>query len=183
MASKFFSLAVRPTSRRAGTTDELSGCDRRTVGTGNEAKRERDMREYPFWARGADYIEIMRFAAPRKILRNSPAALPLAQLIVAKKICSALRFTFRQIKPLATTQVERRLAFSPVTFPATASSPSSAASFPKVYYRRRMMSAQIGNTHCILLYADPNFITPDSLASMRITARCITGRNDFIAGN
>ena len=146
MASKFFSLAVRPTSRRAGTTDELSGCDRRTVGTGNEAKRERDMREYPFWARGADYIEIMRFAAPRKILRNSPAALPLAQLIVAKKICSALRFTFRQIKPLATTQVERRLAFSPVTFPATASSPSSAASFPKVYYRRRMLSAQIGNT-------------------------------------
>ena len=79
MDSNFFRIAVRPTSRRAGTTDELSGCDRRTAGTGNEAKRERDMREYPFWARGADYIEIMRFAAPRKILRDSPAALPLAQ--------------------------------------------------------------------------------------------------------
>jgi hypothetical protein len=38
----------------------------------NEAKRVRDMRKYPFWARFADCFEILRFIAPRKILRDSP---------------------------------------------------------------------------------------------------------------
>ena len=38
----------------------------------HEAKRVRDMRKYPFWARGAVCIETVRFHAPRKILRDSP---------------------------------------------------------------------------------------------------------------
>ena len=40
----------------------------------HEAKRVRDMRKYPFWARGAGCIGTMRSIAPRKILRDSPAA-------------------------------------------------------------------------------------------------------------
>ena len=42
------------------------------VGAIGEAKRVRDMRKYPFWARFADCFEILRFIAPRKILRDSP---------------------------------------------------------------------------------------------------------------
>ena len=42
------------------------------VGTGHEAKRVRDMRKYPFWARGAELFEILRIIAPGKILRDSP---------------------------------------------------------------------------------------------------------------
>ena len=42
------------------------------VGAIGEAKRVRDMREYPFWARGAESFEILRSAAPGKILRDSP---------------------------------------------------------------------------------------------------------------
>ena len=38
----------------------------------HEAKRVRDMRKYPFWARGAECIETVLFPAPRKILRDSP---------------------------------------------------------------------------------------------------------------
>ena len=38
----------------------------------HEAKRVRDMRKYPFWARLAQCIEIMLFTAPGKILRDSP---------------------------------------------------------------------------------------------------------------
>ena len=37
-----------------------------------EAKRVRDMRKYPFWARTAQCIETIRFTAPGKILRDSP---------------------------------------------------------------------------------------------------------------
>ena len=42
------------------------------VGAMHEAQRVRDMREYPFWARGAGCFEILRSTAPRKILRDSP---------------------------------------------------------------------------------------------------------------
>ena len=45
----------------------------------HEAKRVRDMRKYPFWARGAGYAETVRSTAPGKIQRDSPAALPRAQ--------------------------------------------------------------------------------------------------------
>ena len=38
----------------------------------HEAKRVRDMRKYPFWARGADCFEILLLPAPGKILRDSP---------------------------------------------------------------------------------------------------------------
>ena len=44
------------------------------VGIISEAKRVRDMREYPFWARYDRYIETVLLSAPRKILRDSPAA-------------------------------------------------------------------------------------------------------------
>ncbi len=42
------------------------------VGAMHEAGRVRDMREYPFWARGAGCIGTVRSTAPRKILRDSP---------------------------------------------------------------------------------------------------------------
>ena len=60
--------------RRAVATDELFASDRRTMGVDNEAKRARDMRKYPFWARGAGWcIETAPLLpAPRKILRDSP---------------------------------------------------------------------------------------------------------------
>ena len=38
----------------------------------HDAKRVRDMREYPFWARCAVYMAAENFVAPRKILRDSP---------------------------------------------------------------------------------------------------------------
>ena len=38
----------------------------------HEAKRVRDMRKYPFWARTAQCLETIRFTAPGKILRDSP---------------------------------------------------------------------------------------------------------------
>ncbi len=38
----------------------------------HEAKRVRDMRKYPFWARTAQSFEIMSDIAPGKILRDSP---------------------------------------------------------------------------------------------------------------
>ena len=38
----------------------------------HEAKRVRDMRKYPFWARTSLYIETLSITAPRKILRDSP---------------------------------------------------------------------------------------------------------------
>jgi hypothetical protein len=123
----------------------------------------------------------MRFTAPRKILRNSPAALPLAQLIVAKKICSDLRFMFRQITILATTQSERRLMLMPLTFRQTAPSSLSGESLKKVCYRRRMLSGQIENDKCNLFWVDPNFISPESLALKYIVKQCITDRDDFIA--
>ena len=45
---------ARSVFRRAVAPDELCVSARRTIGTRNEAKRARDMRKYPFWARGAD---------------------------------------------------------------------------------------------------------------------------------
>ena len=57
----------------------------------HEAKRVRDMRKYPFWARGADSMTAVRVLAPRKILRDSPAALPHAQKKMKR---SARRFVF-----------------------------------------------------------------------------------------
>ena len=63
---------MRPTSgaRALGTSgaDVIAGL----VGTKHEAKRVRDMRKYPFWARSEQVFEIMRYIAPRKILRDSP---------------------------------------------------------------------------------------------------------------
>ena len=78
-------LAVRPTSRRAVTTDALYCCDRRTAGTGNEAKRVRDMREYPFWARYFCSIGTVFLSAPGKILRDSPAACRTPKILGRKK--------------------------------------------------------------------------------------------------
>ena len=68
-----FMIAVRPTSRRAGTRDERRGCDRRAnlLYTRGEA-REGYARVSFLGARGAELFEILRFIAPRKILRDSP---------------------------------------------------------------------------------------------------------------
>ncbi len=65
-------LVARSVYRRAGTMDALSGCVRRSMGAGNEAKRVRDMRKYPFWARSYGCFENVLFSAPGKILRDSP---------------------------------------------------------------------------------------------------------------
>ena len=66
--------ASRPTS---GAEELLtSGADviAGLVGAIYEAKRARDMREYPFWARISGIMETVLFPAPGKILRDSPAA-------------------------------------------------------------------------------------------------------------
>ena len=55
---------ARSVFRRASTTDELRDCDRRTIDTGNEAKRVRDMRKYPLRARGW-LAALKRYSSPR----------------------------------------------------------------------------------------------------------------------
>ncbi len=71
-ASVFSGLAVRPISGAQAL--QTSGADviAGLVCAMHEAKRVRDMRKYPFWARGAECVEILRFVAPGKILRDSP---------------------------------------------------------------------------------------------------------------
>ena len=63
---------MRPTSGaqalRTSCADVIAGL----ANTSNEAKRVRDMRKYPFWARTSVCVEILRLPAPRKILRDSP---------------------------------------------------------------------------------------------------------------
>ena len=54
----------------------------------HEAKRVRDMRKYPFWARSAQSFEIMDVIAPRKILRDSPTQRGTPKLFLAKKVFS-----------------------------------------------------------------------------------------------
>ena len=68
----FGGVAVRPTSGARALRTCCAAAIAGLVGTLCEAKRVRDMREYPFWARGVECIEILRFIAPRKILRDSP---------------------------------------------------------------------------------------------------------------
>ena len=56
------------------------------VGAMHEAKRVRDMRKYPFWARSAEIFENMQFIAPRKILRDSPTRRDTPQKIGRKNV-------------------------------------------------------------------------------------------------
>ena len=55
---------------RTSGADVIAGL----VGAIHEAKRARDMRKYPFWARIAGIMETVLLPAPGKILRDSPAA-------------------------------------------------------------------------------------------------------------
>ena len=55
--------------RRASTPDELNGGDRRTAYAGNEAKRARDMRKYPFWARWLDCVGLCQSLAQKDTAR------------------------------------------------------------------------------------------------------------------
>ena len=59
---------LHATSLLTRSADLIAGL----LGAIHEAKRARDMRKYPFWARGAEYTETVLLPAPRKILRDSP---------------------------------------------------------------------------------------------------------------
>ena len=68
----FFRSAVRPTSRRAGTTDARGGCDRRTYCLPQRGEAREGYAQVSFLGARRRCIETVPLPAPRKILRDSP---------------------------------------------------------------------------------------------------------------